>query len=53
MIGGIALIGVVTATVASLLIDRVRDVEESHDTGDTNELRTEIQGLRDEISALH
>jgi voltage-gated potassium channel len=53
MIGGIALIGVVTATFASWLIDRVRDVEETNETNETAELRTDIQQLRAEIAALH
>jgi voltage-gated potassium channel len=47
MIGGIALLGAVTATLASWLVDKVAE-----DTTSTDELRDEIAGLRAEIREL-
>jgi voltage-gated potassium channel len=47
MIGGIALLGAVTATLASWLVDKVAEEATS-----TDELRVEIAGLRDEIRQL-
>ncbi|MCW2529583.1 MAG: Ion transport 2 domain protein [Pseudonocardiales bacterium] len=54
MLGGIALIGVVTASFASWLIDRVRQVEEASRTAtaaDLLGLRAEISALRSELGA--
>jgi|tagenome__1003787_1003787.scaffolds.fasta_scaffold20735043_1 voltage-gated potassium channel len=55
MIGGIALLGVVTASLASWLLDRVREVEQESQlasrrdiealTQQVNDLRTELQAL--------
>lgn len=52
MIGGVALIGVVTATLASWLIDRVRSVEPARQTDEVADLRTEIAALRGELREL-
>ena len=52
MIGGIALIGVVTATIASWLIDRVRDIQESTEP-DLAMLHAELREVRSELRALH
>ena len=51
MIGGIALTGVVTATVASWLIDRVRNIEREG-SADVAALRSEVAELRSKISLL-
>ncbi|MGN6607339.1 MAG: potassium channel family protein [Jatrophihabitans sp.] len=48
MIGGIALIGVVTATFASWLIDRVRDVADEEQAA----TRADLEALRAELAAL-
>ncbi|MCW2524248.1 MAG: Ion transport 2 domain protein, partial [Frankiales bacterium] len=48
MLAGIALLGVVTASIASWLIDRVRQIETAAQT----ETRDDLAGLRDEIRAL-
>jgi voltage-gated potassium channel len=48
MLAGIALLGVVTASIASWLIDRVRQIE----TDNQSETREDLAGLRDEIRAL-
>lgn len=48
MIGGIALLGVVTASIASWLIDRVRE----EDQAAQNITRADIAALRDQISDL-
>ena len=56
MVGGIALIGVVTATVASWLIDRVRDVEDQAQyatRADIAALSATIEELRRELAAQH
>lgn len=53
MIAGIALIGVVTASFATWLIDRVRQVEaesRAATAADVNALRTEISALRDQLA---
>lgn len=53
MLAGIALIGVVTASFASWLIDRVREVETESQTAtaaDLHDLRTEITALREELA---
>ena len=47
MLGGIALLGTVTATLASWLSDRVRAEEASNDA-----VLLELQALRREIAAL-
>jgi voltage-gated potassium channel len=48
MLAGIALLGIVTATLASWLIERVRDVEEQSQTA----TRRDIEALTSEIAAL-
>jgi voltage-gated potassium channel len=48
MVGGIALLGAVTATLASWLVDRVAEETTSNEM-----LREEIAGLREEIRTLH
>jgi voltage-gated potassium channel len=53
MLAGIALIGVVTASFATWLIDRVRDVErdaEATVVADVAALRTEIAALRQQLA---
>jgi voltage-gated potassium channel len=53
MLAGIALIGVVTASFATWLIDRVRDVErdvEASVAADVAALRTEIAALREQLA---
>lgn len=47
MVGGIALLGAVTATLASWLVDRVAE-----ETTSNEQLRTEIARLREEVQAL-
>jgi voltage-gated potassium channel len=47
MVGGIALLGTVTATLASLLIERVADESQAEDA-----LRAEVAELRQEVSRL-
>jgi voltage-gated potassium channel len=48
MIGGIALLGVVTATFASWLLDRVRELEEETQAA----IRHDVADLRREITEL-
>lgn len=53
MTAGIALLGVVTASLASWLIDRVAEVEEESQAAtrrDVADLREEIRALRDEVA---
>ena len=53
MLAGIALLGVVTASLASWLIDRVRAVEAESQAAtrrDVAELAKEIASLRDELA---
>lgn len=50
MLGGIALIGMVTATLASYLVEAVKDEEEA--VSEIAQLRTEIAALRNDIAAL-
>ena len=53
MIAGIALIGVVTASFATWLIDRVRQVEaesRAATAADVHALRVEISGLREQLA---
>jgi voltage-gated potassium channel len=55
MLAGIALIGVVTASFASWLIDRVRQVEEESQAAtrhDVAALAADISALREEIASL-
>src|SRR3546814_19348713 len=47
MISGIALLGMVTATLASWLVDRVAD-----EAGAAGELRGEIRALNDQVARL-
>lgn len=52
MLAGIAVLGVVTASFASWLVERVADAEQESDTAtrdDINELRLEVQRLRDAL----
>lgn len=54
MLAGIALLGIVTASLASWLIDKVRDVEEHAQTAtraDVASLTAEVRALRDELTA--
>jgi voltage-gated potassium channel len=54
MIGGIALLGTVTASIASWLVDRVRETEETAraaTTADMDALRAEIRELRTLLEA--
>jgi voltage-gated potassium channel len=55
MIAGIALLGIVTATIATWLLDRVREVDiaaQAATRGDIVALRAEIAALRAESAAL-
>jgi voltage-gated potassium channel len=55
MLAGIALLGIVTASTATWLIDRIRQVEEESEQAtrrDIAALATEINALRDEIARL-
>lgn len=49
MIGGVALLGVVTATFASWLVDRVREAGEDEQLA----TRADIAALRQEVAELH
>ncbi len=53
MLGGIALLGVVTATIASWLIERVQDVEQAETLTprEITELVAEVRALRAEVQA--
>jgi voltage-gated potassium channel len=54
MIAGIALLGVVTATLASWLVDRVSDVSEAEQAATRSQvdaLAAEIRELRAELAA--
>jgi voltage-gated potassium channel len=53
MLGGIALLGVVTATIASWVIERVQGVEEAEalTQAEIRELVSEVRALRDEMRA--
>jgi voltage-gated potassium channel len=48
MIAGIALLGVVTASLASWLIDRVREIDESAQSA----TRSDIEAVRGQIEQL-
>lgn len=55
MLAGIALLGVVTASLASWLIDRVAEVEEESQAAtrrDVHDLAQEVVALREEIASL-
>lgn len=54
MIGGIALLGVVTATLASWLLDRVRDAEEEQQATqrDVRALGRQVEALHEELQTL-
>ncbi|MDQ6658877.1 MAG: potassium channel family protein [Actinomycetota bacterium] len=55
MVCGIALLGIVTATLASWFVDRIREVDEQTAAGtsaDLAELTTEVRALRAEIAIL-
>jgi len=54
MLAGIALLGIVTASLASWLIDKVREVEEHAQAAtraDVASLTAEVRALRDELTA--
>jgi len=54
MLGGIALLGIVTASLASWLLDKVREVEEHAQAAtraDMNALTNEVRALRAELAA--
>lgn len=51
MLAGIALLGVVTASIASWLIDRVREAETQTDSG-VRELTEQVRLLRAEVAAM-
>ncbi len=54
MLGGIALLGIVTASLASWLLDKVREVEEHAQAAtraDSNALTNEVRALRAELAA--
>ena len=48
MVAGVAVLGVVTATLASWLVEQVKTAEQEQ----TNELRVEIADLRARVDAL-
>jgi voltage-gated potassium channel len=48
MVGGVALLGVVTATIASWMVERVSDAHEAEEI----ETRTQVDELTDEVQAL-
>lgn len=52
MLGGIAVLGVVTATLASWFLDQVRDAQDEEDEVANAELLRTIQSLREEVAAL-
>lgn len=52
MLGGIAILGVVTATLASWLVDRISEREESADEDSRNATRSQIRQLSDQIERL-
>ncbi|MEJ5868158.1 potassium channel family protein [Pseudokineococcus sp. 5B2Z-1] len=54
MVAGVALLGTVTASLASWLIDRVRDVEveqQAATRGDVHALQAQVAALREELAA--
>jgi voltage-gated potassium channel len=52
MIGGIALLGVVTAAVASWFVGRVAEAAQAQDDADDEAMRAEIRALADEVRRL-
>jgi voltage-gated potassium channel len=52
MIGGIALLGVVTAAVASWFVGRVAEAAQAQDDADDEAMRAEIRALADEVRLL-
>ena len=55
MLAGIALLGIVTASLATWLIHRIRQVEEESEAAtrrDVAALTSEVRALRDEIARL-
>ena len=52
MIGGIALLGVVTAAVASWFVGRVADAAQARDEADDAALRAQLADLTDEVRRL-
>ena len=56
MITGVALLGVVTATLASWLVERVTDADDAEDerreAAEREELRAEIAALRAQVELL-
>ncbi len=58
MLSGIAVIGVVTATFASWLLERVEEIEEIEEgmaasAADVQALREEVQRLRESLDSRH
>ena len=52
MVGGIALLGVVTAAVASWFVGRVTEAAQAQDDADDEAMRAEIRQLADEVRRL-
>ena len=52
MVGGIALLGVVTAAVASWFVGRVAEAAQAQDDADDAALRAEVRELTDEVRRL-
>ncbi|MGY1855965.1 potassium channel family protein [Modestobacter sp. SYSU DS0290] len=52
MVGGIALLGVVTAAVASWFVGRVADAAQEQDQRDDDALRAEVRALAEEVRGL-
>jgi voltage-gated potassium channel len=52
MVGGIALLGVVTAAVASWFVGRVAEAAQAQDDADDAALRAEVRDLTEEVRAL-
>lgn len=56
MLAGIALLGIVTASFASWLLDKVREVEDASQAAtrrDIEALTVEVRTLREEQAAIH
>jgi voltage-gated potassium channel len=52
MVGGIALLGVVTAAVASWFVGRVAEAAQAQDDADDEAMRAEVRALADEVRRL-